>query len=286
MNKKIPLICIVGSGHCGSTVLDMALDSHSKIVGIGEFYQYYYPRQEQEKLICTCGKTVIDCPFWKKVFSKIKPNFTFRVHREKLDFLLNRKRFFEFFEGKINRLINCKEYIKMHEKIYQNVLSVSGKQVIVDSSIDPDRAELLLNSDKLDIVVLHLVRDGRAVTWSYKRKGSAIDGRSRWLFKNLKIELMKKRNKFKSIFVGYEDFCRNPKRCLTRILKIVGLVFEPGMLNFGDKEHHQIGGNRARFVKDSKIELDTSWRKEILLREKLRFNLLCGWLNLIYKYKK
>ena len=37
---KIRTIFILGSGYCGSTLLDLILDSHSKIVGIEEFEDF------------------------------------------------------------------------------------------------------------------------------------------------------------------------------------------------------------------------------------------------------
>ena len=287
--KKIPVVYIIGSGHCGSTLLDLVLDSHSKIIGVGELYQYPKQKKEQKGLICTCGKKVIECNFWKQVFEDIEPKFNFKVFRSKKDFLLNKKKFFELDKGP-DRKINLKNYIELHEEIYNRILHISGEKVVVDSSKDPDRAELLLGSNKLSIILLHLVRDGRAVAWSYKKKYKRtvmpINGGKRWFFKNIKTEIIKKRNNVENIFVKYEDFCKNPEKILRRILKKLNLEFEPEMLNFRDKIHHQIEGNRLRFSKSKKIRVDNSWKKEMPILDRLKFNFLFGWLNLIYKLRK
>lgn len=287
-NKKIPVIYIVGSGHCGSTLLDIVLDSHSQIVGVGELYQYGL--NNRNDLICTCGKKVSECDFWKNVFKDVDLDFHLKVFRPKKDFLFNKDRFFELDEkGKVLHRIDVQKYLEVNEKIFKNILKYSNKKIVLESSKDPDRLELLLKSDKLDILLLHLVRDGRAVYCSYKKiyKGikKPVKGDTRWLFKNLKTEIIKKRNKAKSVFIKYEDFCKNPQKSLELVLHKIDLNFESEMLNFRDKIHHQVGGNHLRFSKDKEIKLDSAWKKEFRFSDQLKF-LPLTWLNWLYKIKK
>lgn len=281
--EKISIIYLLGAGRSGSTILDLVMDSHSQIFGIGEFFKYY--RLKKKNYPCTCGKSLNDCSFWKKVFQNIDLKDSLEICRTKIDFLLNRKKYFDAYH---RCPINIKKYIELNEKIYENILKHSGKKLVFDSSKHPQRAELLLDSDKLDITILHLVRNGKGVSWSYRDKGGNIfKSMYLWLITNLKIEIIKRRNKVKYIFIRYEDFVKNPELILDSILKKAGLCFEPEMMNFRNKEHHQVGGNvLTRLGKESKIRGNFQWKKQMPLFYKLIFNLFFDWLNLIYKNRK
>jgi hypothetical protein len=110
----------------------------------------------------------------------------------------------------------------------------------------------------------------------------------KWFITNIKIEIIKKRNKKnKNIFILYEDFVNNPEKIIKFILKEIGLYFESDMMSFKDKERHQVGGNyNLRFKsKGNSIKLDDKWREEMNFFNKFIFNILFGWLNLFYKLK-
>lgn len=283
------IIYVLGSGHCGSTLVDLIMDSHSQIVGVGELTNWFFQKEKQSEIFCTCQKTLATCPFWQKVFQSIPQalqisDSKLAIHQKKIDFLFNRKRYF-FVADKIKK-VDLEKYLKLNEKVYENILTYSGKKIIFDSSKDVDRAKALLDSGQLEIIFLHLVRDGRAVSYSYKRKyGGVITPMIRWALRNLKIEILKRRHPEKFIFMRYEDFCKNPKQEIKKILQRIGLDFEPQMLNFREKTHHQAGGNRLRFTQDEKIREDLAWQTQLPLLDKIIFNLLFGWLNLYYRIK-
>lgn len=306
---KIPVIYLVGAGHSGSTLLDLIMGSHSQIFGIGEFQQYFFKPGSSKS--CMCGKTVVDCPFWKKVFKNLNLESGLTVLRKKKDFLLNRK---SYLDNYYRRPVNFKKYIELNEELYKNILKYSGKKIVFDSSKWPDRAELLLNSKKLDITILHLVRNGKGVTWSWRNrhlnpdeKGNVWSCQNKWdkypnfirgvrvmyhwLKRNLYIEILKKRNRINYIFLRYEDFVKNPKGTLSFILEKVGLSFEAQMMNSINKENHQVAGNlrlkrKLAANQEIKIEEDICWKKDMPLVYRITFDLLFGWLNLIYKNKK
>ena len=58
------VIYILGSGHCGTTLLDLILDSHDKIVGLGQCEKIGI------KQICACGKGFSECSFWRSIREK------------------------------------------------------------------------------------------------------------------------------------------------------------------------------------------------------------------------
>ena len=103
----------------------------------------------------------------------------------------------------------------------------------------------------------------------------------RWLGLNLKCEIIKKRNKAKVIFSRYEDLVKKPEKELTKISNQLGLSFESEMLKFREKEHHQIAGNRLRFMNTNEIKEDLSWKKNLSFFDLFLFNIFSGWLNKI-----
>jgi len=285
-NKKIPIIMLVGEGHSGSTLLDLIMDSHSQVVGVGELS--HYSKHFNSGELCSCGKQIKDCEFWQKVFEGIDTSKLPLIYRKKLDFFLNKNEYFYYrdFEKKLD----TEKYVHMIELVYKNILQVSGKKIVFDSSKNYDRAEALIKfNQNLDIILLHLVRDGRGVAYSNIKLGrNGYEFMKKWMISNLKIELVKKRNKnIRNIFISYEDFVKNPERVLKYILNQFDLSFENKMLNFGNVIHHQPGGNFNLRIKakTDEIKLDQKWKEKMSMKDKIIFNILFGWLNLFYKMK-
>jgi len=287
INKnKIPVLYIISTGHSGSTLLDMLLSAHSKIFGVGEFRAFSSRKNELnnelKEQVCACGEKISNCPFWKKVLENIDCSLKLDVRRNGINSFLGVDKYI----FKNGEAVSIKDYLKSNEKIYENILKFSDKEFIVDSSKQSDRAELLSRSKKLNIIFLHLVRDGRGVMWSYKKKyKKTLFPIFLWLFTNLKAEIIKKRNKnIRMIFLRYEDLVDNPEKELARILKTIGLSFEKGMLNFSRVEQHQIAGNRLRLRKDREIKKDLSWKENLSWFDLFLFYLIAGFLNKYYGY--
>jgi len=271
------VVFILGSGHCGSTLLDLLLDSHSKIVGVGEIATL------TPNSLCACGQVAHECNFWNNIINW-KGDYSFKIYRSKLNFLLSRNIFVS--PQRPHKKISLNDYIKKSEKVFAQILVNTGTRVIVDSSKNVNRAELLSKSKNIEPIFIHLVRDGRAVVWSYMKKyNKFLPFAWKWAAENLKIEVLKRRNQAKYIYINYSDLCRNPEKVLKRILNVLELKFEPQMLDFRKNKHHQIGGNRMKFSGSSQIKEDKEWRKKMPFSKRFIFNILFGWLNFYYKVK-
>lgn len=58
---------IAGSGHSGSTLLDMLLGGHPQVASLGEPIFLVFNSNEHKTMDrCTCGLHVLDCPFWRR----------------------------------------------------------------------------------------------------------------------------------------------------------------------------------------------------------------------------
>ncbi len=106
--------------------------------------------------------------------------------------------------------------------------------------------------------------------------------------RSFKVEFIKRRNKVNYVFVRYEDFVRDPRKALVKILSRVNFDFEKQMLKFRVIKHHQPAVNlNVRFCKEEEdLKYDNSWKSNLNFKTKFIFNFLFGWLNWYYKIKK
>src|ERR1019366_6712916 len=71
----------------------------------------------------------------------------------------------ELLGGKLRRA-----YEDALSRLYSAIREVAGKSVVVDSSREASQALVLARIPSIDLRVLHLVRDSRAVAFSYSRR--------------------------------------------------------------------------------------------------------------------
>jgi hypothetical protein len=168
--------------------------------------------------------------------------------------------------------------------LFDSVSEVSGARVLVDTSKSLSRLRLLAQCD-LPIRVIHLVRDGRGIINSYRRKyGHFGIGLRRWFFRTLVVPLA--RSSFKDIewiSIKYEDLAGAPEFTLQRLCRFAQVNYEPSMVRYWESEDLSVGGNRMRRKKNP-VKLDEAWYKELSFLNRAGFAIIGGWLNLAYGY--
>ena len=269
MSEKIKLIYIAGSGHCGSTLLDLIIGSAPDVFSVGElsFYNIYRDGQIYNKknpsYVCTCKNPFNRCPFWKEINQKadfkIKKRYSLK---ENLSIV-----------AKIIFGINSNSIKDDSPDILEEVLKEAKKQkpetnIILDSSKDPRRLYMLLNDPRIEILPVLLKREGFKVAMSYNNKNRPIKyGIERknflssyvlrwWLVNLLCVFLLK--NKRNTIKIIYERFCKDPTYYVKLINKRFGVhIDERGYLKkLNGQTYHNIDGNRLRFKKIESIKAD------------------------------
>lgn len=255
-------------GHSGSTLLDLMLGTHSRIESVGEIInlnKYTDITSTKTDKSCTCGTPLNSCEYW----SKIKKNLRFNNLG-----MINQKKYFQE---------NNSELIKA-------ILRITGKEIFCDSSKNIQRLENYLSCNFFDVTIVHLIRDGRAVAYSYNNKlqrllneckttNIALDELIVANYKNKKsynfksaIKLWKQYNRKISkmyskmanyLLIRYEDFVLNPEREISRILSNLGLIYEQSQLNFDEYQHHNISGNRMRFLDKQEISRDIKYLENL-----------------------
>ncbi len=131
--------------------------------------------------------------------------------------------------------------------------------------------------------VLHLVRDPRAVAYSWQREKydptygqmptfGAISSSTSWVARNLLAQLVVKRRADRATVIRYEDFVADPKGTLEAIMRLVGE--SPDVLPLQDDRtlilgpNHNVLGNPNRFSTGPvKVRSDDEWKSRLSRRD-------------------
>jgi len=226
--------------------------------GMGELKGIEYIANGRE-MNCACGAAVERCEVWSHVLSAVDDGMHVSIRQKMLDVLTGRARYF----AKTGEIDNA-TYIRQQEAVYTALQARTGAKVLIDSSKMPERPMLLEGSKVVAPIMLHIIRDPRAVTWSYVRKyGKWSSHLFPWLKSNQKIEILKRRFQGKVVTIRYEDLVADPEKVLREVMTVIGLDFAPTMLAYRDAAQHQLAGNRMRLKKEGGISRDTSWEKDM-----------------------
>lgn len=296
-NAPLKLIYVAGYGRSGSTLLDIALGAHPEIFGageIGEFTRHVWAENEY----CSCGSRARSCALWSRVFNSWAEDgpaqlSDYVAEQSAREGILSWRR---IFHGQPDR------FAALTRKLLSNISSASGRRIIVDSNKLPGRGFVLASLPEVEVYLVHLVRDPRAVAFSMrksiKRRVEAgvqkeirprplLYATVRWLIVNLAAEALAARlGTTRSVRVRYEDFVADPRSSLEAILSLVGKDAEgmPDGLTAPLRPYHQISGSRHRMQRQLLIRTDEAWRSSMSPVGKLLVTLLCAPLLWRYGY--
>lgn len=282
--ERVKVLYIGGYLRIGSTLLDRMLGQCEGFVSVGELRRLWEESIAEDQP-CGCGAPFSACEFWQGVtedayggLDRIDLVSTAQLKRR-----VDRMRYIPLLMSphKSKRYQeSLAQYSGMLGRLYDAIGKFARSRVIIDSSKDPSYAYLLANLPNVDLHVVHLVRDSRAVAHSWLRKrvkheaknGSKVymprrgpaESSVGWSRANLLIEPIRLRGASYTL-VRYEDLLLDPGAVLRQIL--VGLGEEDRGLPFLNGRTadlgaaHTVAGNPMRFRQGS-IELrpDEEWR--------------------------
>ncbi|MFQ5527081.1 MAG: sulfotransferase [Thermoanaerobaculia bacterium] len=265
---RLALVYITGPGHCGSTLLNLLLNGHSRILGLSEVETI------GEHLRSNAGDSVLDDPFWRAVADRYE-----RLTGESFSSLSLPA----VSAARIGRLdaAQIEAWNRPNRALFECIAQESGAEVLVDASKSWQRLALLSKGLGLDLRVIHLQRDGRAVYNSYARKYQRpVFALTKW--PKFTIGALRLKRRLPSsvwLDLRYEDLAKDPHATLQRVCDFLGLDYEPAMLRYREQPNLGLGGNRMAAASDEAIRLDERWKTELSPGRRLVFGLLFGWLN-------
>lgn len=273
------VLFITGYSRSGSTLLARVLGEIDGWVSPGEL-RYLWRRGLVENRRCDCGDPCLECSYWQEVLTKAFGSCPPPAVDAILELQQRVDRVFRIpslARANGNLAADVATYLRYHEHLYRAIADVSGARCIVDSSKDPSFGHVLALSDEIDLSVVHLVRDSRAVAHSWTREKhdpgtgkpmsrqhplrSALEWDiAGWAARRL-IQRVGS-----SITLRYEDFVAQPESAVRRILNMMGEPEETPL--HGDRVNlsvgHAVSGNPMRFESGVvSIRNDDQWQQDL-----------------------
>jgi hypothetical protein len=272
---EVKVLYIAGWGRSGSTFLDTMLGQLPRFFSTGEV-RYLWDRGVLRGWTCGCGELVRDCPIWSEVLRRLENDGETRPAKDIVQWqhqvtrirhsprLVRRP-----LGGTDNdRILN--EYVDVTGRLFRSIADVSGARVIVDSSKRPSDAAVLGKVPGVSLHIVHLVRDPRAVAYSWSQRQEGIDrhgilsSTTSWVGWNVATEDVRRQLACPSLLVRYEDFVERPLDALRRIVNLVGEdsasvdTLDPPLLRLAPT--HTVSGNPSR-LRSGPVEItpDQRW---------------------------
>ncbi len=277
---RVKILYITGWGRSGSTIIENILGQVKGFTAVGEI-RYIWDRGLIQNQVCGCSTPFHDCEMWRKIINEAFGDTT-KIDAVQMDKLMtSQSRTLRilglFLRGNENiKSLQTHEYLGFLKKLYASICHVTGSSIIVDSSKFPAYGALLSLIPEFDVYYLHVIRDPRAVAYSwskpkllpgtnrYMRTINPFESSLRWIYWNLVIESIGKRQPQKYKQFLYEDFILRPLDVMKEVLEML----EQGSqaLPFINDHtvlltsNHAISGNPGRFkLGDVAIVSDDRW---------------------------
>lgn len=303
MSRSPVVLYIGGFGRSGSTLLETLLGSAPDVTSLGEVVHLWRRGLAGDEL-CGCGRPFSRCPFWTEVGDRAFGGWQHvdvdrvlalqrAVDRQRLTPLLLAPRLPAGLGSRVA------EYVACYQRLYAAAAEVGGTTAVVDSSKHPSLAALLRTDSALDLRVVHLVRDSRAVAHSWTRqvrrpevdgevfmpRHSTLGSSGYWLGQNGLFHLIAARA-VPTLRVRYEDLAGDPAAVLASVRTFTGL---PGSVRGSAAqpapEQHSVAGNPLRFrAGPLTVRRDEAWREAMPTRDRRLVSVLTAPLALRYGY--
>jgi Sulfotransferase domain len=285
-----------GLGRSGSTLLERLLGELPGVCPVGEV-MHMWQRGVAEAENCGCGEPLPQCPFWRKVgeaafggwdsvdLSRVA-DLRHTVQRLRCVPQLAAPRL----RSSLRRDVG--EYTGYYLRAYAAIADVSGCPVVVDSSKHASLAYCLRWRPELDFRVVHVVRDSRAVAFSWTRQvnrpGSTADpymltyspakAARQWNLENGALQLLAWQG-VPTLRVRYEDLVAEPAATLTKVADFAGIRSAEQAADFLDRDgdgrsvelraSHTASGNPMRFTTGKVvIRSDDRWKTAMPARQR------------------
>jgi hypothetical protein len=295
------VLYIAGAGRSGSTVVARYLEAAVDACHVGEL-RYVWSRGVDEGQLCECGEPFGHCHFWSAVLAGAYPVGVAPVRQrmavlsERVDRLRRIPANVAIALGR-RRSADVEAYGDCLVPLYGQVQRVSGASVVIDSSKDPSYLFALHATRRIQLQVLHLVRDSRAVAYSWTRvkkrpevhwedQAMAVRRPSlaarRWVENNLAVELFGRVSP-RVHRLRYEDFADDPESATAGLVSELGLVRRPQPEQVAG---HSFSGNPMRFDRAPlRVRPDTAWSTDLDSRERRKVSLISFPLLKKYGYQ-
>ncbi len=319
------LAYILAASHSGSTLLAMLLGSHPDVCTVGELKATSLG--DPERYRCSCGARIRECAFWRDLAHGMAARgFDFDVTRAATHITAGANGYHmallrPLVRGPLLEMVrdaalalspswtrHLDRFHDINRALVDTLARQTGARVVVDSSKVGIRLKYLLRDPALDVRVVRLVRDGRAVSLTYTDPVNYADARDptrraggeggsrdeerlsvakaarEWRRSNEEADAVLRRvDAARQITISYEALCRDTSATLASIWRFLGVTPRELSESWRQRPHHVIG-NGMRFDTDSEVRLDDRWRTALGPDALAAFDAEAGALNRRFGY--
>jgi hypothetical protein len=292
---RLKVLFLAGSGRNGSTLLEGIIDTSPHAAAVGEL-RSMADRNVNAGTPCACGQDIRSCPVWSEALRLAG----LRAEAEDWHWLEELRAYSR--TASWWRLVRPGARADLQERLgsslaklatlYLAIATVRGSDLIVDSSKYPAFGYLLTLIPQLEVHSVLLVRDPRAVCYSWMTpKMDRANGHSLpmirlspakaaliWRLWNCAAPMMLRGGATFQV-VHYEDLVRRPQTTVQEILSRIG---RPNIAPDFSSEHvvnrrvlHTTSGNPVRFEEGPVVvREDLRWRYEMKKRDRFIVTML------------
>jgi hypothetical protein len=321
MTRRIPLVYLLAASHSGSTLLAMLLGAHPELCTVGELK--LTSLGDVRRYRCGCGELITACPFWSAVVTRLRAEgVPFELGTSATDFASGASRAARRLLSPLHRSAplelvrdaalaltpGWRSHLAQRQinnaALAAAVLDLTSRRAIVDSSKIGVRLKFLLRNPRLDVKVVRLTRDGRAVSLTYMdpfgfadakrpelRGGGQGDHRDaerlpmdraarEWRRANEEAEaICRTLEPSRFVTVRYEDLCADPDATLARTFRFIGVEPLTRARMLATPQQRHVVGNGMRLDWDGAVKLDERWRGALDATALAVFDRVAGALN-------
>jgi Sulfotransferase domain len=284
---RVRVLYIGGAGRSGSTLLCRVIGEQPHFYPLGEALNIWQLGVIDNRP-CSCGSSFHKCPFWRDVADSAPGIFERTAAGQFATFSTKRlrTRHIPKLWTRTTRTAFAASvppgYLQALSRLYESIQEVSGAKIIVDSSKNPMYGYLIGLVDTLQVTSVQLVRDPRAVAFSWQRRltdpqvpeTTYLSQRQlgtvtlEWIMSNLSMEIVSRVNAGRQRRLSYEEFVSAPLSTIRDLAEFAGEAF---LLSENGPERemvlptvHMVSGNPNRFATGKiPIELDNEWRSAL-----------------------
>jgi hypothetical protein len=308
---KVRILYVASDSRSGSTALDLMLGQGEGLFSVGEM-RHIWQRSYMKNELCGCTQPFRECAFWGNVTEQAFGSFAEadRIADYLADAAPTRVRHMPLLMTLWQKADSTEALDTLCDalsRVYSAIQQISGASVIVDSSKSPTYGLILSRIPTLDVSIVHLVRDSRAVAYSWQRKKlrtevhwqkeymprfSLMHSARAWMVNNMMVQALIHQTGRDALFLRYESLMDDPDAamdCTRAFLAERGVrVSFPSYANgvVPIRQNHTVAGNPIRINRtgELKLRLDSEWQQQMGQRQQKLVTTLTAPLLKRYGY--
>ena len=269
---SVKVLFIAGAGRSGTTFLSLVLSQHPATQNVGQIRDLHQAVAEHD--VCSCGDKVVDCVYWRPVTAAFEAEFG----KGALNDLERDAAIFRKAAGKANDWLSPDSratfakthasYLNRLKALYSLSSAQADGRMLIDSSKSVDIAFALGLIPDIDLLVLNLVRDPRAVTVSWakivKRPEKLQRRAAAWASRQTRCAELREHAPDQFKLLRYEDLTDNPRDRIGEVQDWAGLARD--LSSFTSDNDTAVSWDRAHLFRPANETVLAEHRTEITIK--------------------